>query len=74
MILLLATLSFQDPATGEIQEKYRALRPRPEELGIYQLDWAPNLKEAQERAAREGRPIFLIVVTNSYGDMFSGHC
>jgi hypothetical protein len=32
------------------------------------------LKAAKEKAAREERPIFLVVVTNSFGDLYSGHC
>jgi hypothetical protein len=31
-------------------------------------------KEARGRAAQEQRPILLLVVTNSYGDLFTGHC
>jgi hypothetical protein len=33
-----------------------------------------TLKEARDRAAKEEWPIFLVVVTNSFGDLFSGHC
>jgi hypothetical protein len=43
-------------------------------LAIFQLDWTPTLKDAKAKAAKERRPIFLIVVANSFGDMQSGHC
>jgi hypothetical protein len=57
-----------------ILDKFQSVRPQAADLALYQLDWMPNLKEARERAAKEERPIFLVVVTNSFGDLFSGHC
>jgi len=57
-----------------VLEKFQSIRPQAAELALYQLDWMPTLKEAKERAAREQRPILLVVVTNSFGDLFSGHC
>jgi hypothetical protein len=58
----------------KVLDKYRAARPDAKDLAIFQLDWTPTLKDAKARAAKEERPIFLIVVTNSFGDMRSGHC
>ena len=55
-------------------DKYRLLRPADNDLAIFQLDWVPSLKGATERAARERRPILLLVVTNSYSNLFTGHC
>ena len=66
----------QAPA-GEVQktlDKYRLFRPADKDLAIFQLDWMPTLKDARERAAKEQRPILLLVVTNSYGNLFTGHC
>lgn len=57
-----------------ILEKVRVARPGPSELAVYCHDWAPSLREARERAAKEKRPVFFVLVTNSYGDMLSGHC
>jgi hypothetical protein len=57
-----------------ILERFEAARPAAKELAVYEHDWAPTLAAAKERAAKENRPIFLIAVTNSYGDMFTGHC
>ena len=57
-----------------ILDKYRLFRPADKDLAIFQLDWVPTLKQARERAAREQRPILLLVVTNSYGNLFTGHC
>jgi hypothetical protein len=54
--------------------RVEAARPSPEELAIYSLDWAPTLAAAKERAAKEKRPVFLVFVTNSFGNICSGHC
>jgi hypothetical protein len=69
-------LHAQAPA-GDVRktlDRYRLFRPADKDLAIFQLDWVPTLKEATERAARERRPILLLVVTNSYGNLFTGHC
>jgi hypothetical protein len=58
----------------KVLDKYRAARPEPKDLAIFRLDWAPTLKDARARAAREQRPILLMVVTNSFGNVHSGHC
>jgi hypothetical protein len=75
-MLLLATwfAGLQDPSADQILEKFRAIRPAAGELGIYRLSWTAGLKEARERATKEQRPIFLLVCTNSYGNLFTGHC
>jgi hypothetical protein len=57
-----------------VLDKFASVRPQAADLAIYQLDWVPTLKAAKEKAAKEGRPIFLVVVTNSFGDLCSGHC
>ncbi len=58
----------------QVLDKYRSFRPGEKDLAIFQLDWASTLKDARERAAGEQRPILLIVVTNSYGNVYTGHC
>jgi hypothetical protein len=68
------TAAPQDDRTAPVLEKYRKFRPADSELGIYRLSWVATLKEARERAAKEERPIFLLVCTNSYGNLFTGHC
>src|SRR5262245_25436298 len=57
-----------------VLDKFRSVRPQAADLAIYQLDWMPTLKAAKEKAAKEERPIFLVVVRNSFGDLRSGHC
>jgi hypothetical protein len=58
----------------KVLDQFRAARPDVKSLAIFQLDWTPTLKAAKAKAAKEQRPILLIVVTNSFGDMHSGHC
>jgi hypothetical protein len=77
--LLAARFADAEPATKSpdvqrINDQYSALRPNPNDLAIYKLDWTPSLAAAKEKAATEQRPILLIVVTNSYGNTYTGHC
>lgn len=57
-------------------EAFQAARPADSELRVFQLDWAGSLKEAKERAAQEGRPIFFVSTTQleDAGDLKGGHC
>ena len=64
----------QDDSAKSILERYHALRPGAKDLAMYQLDWAPSLSEARERAARQKRPILLVIIHAQYGDLSSGHC
>lgn len=69
-----SVLSAQDAEAKRILARYEAMRPSAAELGMYRLDWAASLDDALERAAREGRPIFLVVIHAKYGDITGGHC
>ena len=64
----------QDRAADEARRKYEAARPSESELAMYKLDWAATLEEAQTRAAKERRPVFLVVIHAKYGNLFTGHC
>ena len=78
MRFLLAALlvAAQDPEFAAIEKRAKAARPSDDDLAFYSLNWAPSLKDARERAAKEKRPIFFIAVTNITGpdDVYSGHC
>jgi hypothetical protein len=64
-----------DPSdVKRVLDRFDYVRPAAADLALYQLDWMPTLMSAKEMAAKEQRPIFLAVVTNSFGDMYSGHC
>ena len=71
---MIAAESTSAPRVKKVLEKFRAVRPVASELRLFELDWAPTLAAAQKRAAREGRPVLLLVVRNSEGNLRSGHC
>ena len=75
LVLLAATIvPAQDSAVKSVLDRYENFRPGADELAMYQIDWAPSLAEAQKRARREKRPVFLVIIHAQYGDLTSGHC
>jgi len=60
----------------EILDEFEAVRPSAEDMTIYRHDWVATLKQAKNRAKKEGRPIFFIGNTNISGptNFYSGHC
>ena len=64
----------EDGAVKRILARYQAIRPAARDLGMYRLDWADSLDVALKRAAKEKRPICLIIIHAKYGDIASGHC
>ena len=75
MILLAATLApAQDREIQSVLDRYEDFRPGADDLAMYRIDWAPSLEEAQKRARREKRPVFLVIIHAQYGDLTSGHC
>ena len=64
----------QDENVSRVLAKFDRIRPSERDLAMYRLDWADSLSDAQKRAAREGRPIVLIIIHAKYGDILSGHC
>ena len=75
-VLLLATTfaPAQDSKVKSALDRYEDFRPGADDLAMYQIDWAPSLAEAQKRARREKRPVFLVIIHAQYGDLASGHC
>ncbi len=77
LILSLATVGIvqaQVAEVGAVLDRYRAFRPGKDDLAMYRIDWASSLEEAQRRALREKRPVFLVIIHAQYGDLSSGHC
>ena len=75
MILLAAApASAQDSSVKSVLDRYEDFRPQADDLAMYRIDWAPSLEEAQKRARREKRPVFLVIIHAQYGDLTSGHC
>ena len=75
-LLCALVLLAQEGETDRILKKVREARPSDDALAIYRHDWAPTWEEARGRAAKEGRPIFLVVNTNISGptNFYTGHC
>ena len=78
VLLLMFTVSLvADPPGPEVElilDKFELIRPQDRDLSLFKLDWEKTLKSALARAAREDRPVLLILVRNSNGDIFQGHC
>tara|TARA_B100001123_G_scaffold371883_1_gene435420 strand:- start:259 stop:510 length:252 start_codon:yes stop_codon:yes gene_type:complete len=74
-LLFLVGFAFaENPSAKRILAGYNTLRPTVNDLAMYRLDWEDSLHGALERAAKENRPICLIIIHAKYGDITSGHC
>lgn len=75
-LALLTALALQDDEATRILKRWETLRPSDSELSIYRLNWTMPFDEAVVRGAREGRPVFVMFVTNITAgtDFFTGHC
>ena len=77
LLLMFTVIVVADPPSREaevILDKFELIRPQERDLSLFKLDWEKTLKSALARAAREDRPVLLILVRNSNGDIFQGHC
>lgn len=73
-LILSAPAVAQNAEAKKALDRFTELRPGDDDLAMYRLDWAAELGEAQKRAAKEKRPVLLIVIHAKYGDMITGHC
>ena len=73
-VFLAGFVKGEDVDVKRILARYQAIRPTAKDLGMYRLDWADSLDGALKRAAKENRPVCLIVIHAKYGDIASGHC
>ena len=73
-VFLVGFVKGEDVDVKRILVRYQAIRPAAKDLGMYRLDWADSLDEALKCAAKENRPVCLIVIHAKYGDIASGHC
>jgi hypothetical protein len=46
--------------TKEVEELHQMLRPQPGESRWMEIDWYPSVWEARQKAAAEGKPLFLL--------------
>lgn len=74
LTLCLALSLLQD--TQRILDAFKAARPADADLAVFKLDWSASLDDAKARAAKEKRPVLLIVTTQTKdaGTLESGHC
>ena len=65
----------QDVNALRIQVQFLEAKPDAKRLAFYSLDWAMNLKDAKAKAAKEHRPILIVLNTNITAgtNFFSGH-
>jgi hypothetical protein len=73
-VLPAAAADLPPGTVADVRAQFRAAVPDPESFTVYCLDWAATLDEARQQAAAQGRPILLAVVTNSFGNLYTGHC
>ena len=73
-LFLSGFVTAEDAGVKRILARYQAIRPAAKDLGMYRLDWADSLEVALKRAAKENRPVCLIIIHAKYGDIASGHC
>ena len=74
VLLLSLVASAEDQAARKALARYSELRPSDEDLVMYRLDWEPDYDAALRRAAKENRPVFVVVIYAKYGQLYSGHC
>jgi hypothetical protein len=43
----------------EFEQLHRLIKPHPGEARYREIDWYPNIWEARQKAAREGKPLFI---------------
>ena len=44
---------------AEIERLHRLIKPQPVESRWMEIDWYPSVWEARQKAAKEGKPLFL---------------
>lgn len=64
----------QSTAAADTLARFAQLRPGDDALAMYRLDWAGSLDDALKTAAKDKRPVLLVVIHAKYGDMITGHC
>ena len=47
------------PSVAEFERLHRLIKPQPGESRWMEIDWHPSVWEARQKAAAEGKPLFL---------------
>lgn len=45
--------------TEQFEKLHKMLKPQPGESRWMEIDWHPNIWEARQKAARDGKPLFI---------------
>ena len=62
VVLAVGAVRADDPAplsTAEFDKLHAMIKPQRGEARWMEIDWHPNVWEARQKAAREGKPLFL---------------
>jgi hypothetical protein len=46
-------------STAEVEKLHQLIKPQPGESRWMEIVWYPNVWEARQRAAKEGKPLFI---------------
>jgi hypothetical protein len=63
VVLSIGTLRADEPrliGAVEFEKLHQLLKPQPGESRWMEIDWYPNIWEARQKAAAEGKPIFMM--------------
>ena len=62
MLLVTSLVRADEPAPLPVEQfdaLHRLIKPQPGESRWMEIDWHPNVWEARQKAAREGKPLFV---------------
>lgn len=73
--IAVSPLYAQEDTAKRIQTRFEKAKPDAKRLAFYSLDWEMSLNDARKRAAKEKRPILIVLNTNITAgvNFFSGH-
>ena len=63
LVVLTCPLSGGEPETlgdADFEQLHRMIQPQPGESRWMEIDWYPSVWEARQKAAAEGKPLFLM--------------
>jgi len=65
-LLVVSPVIAQEPGSLSVQQiegLHKMLRPQPGESRWMEIDWYPSIWEARQKAAQEGKPIFIMAAS-----------
>ena len=61
-LLVVSTVRAEEPAAlsaEQFEKLHQLIKPQRGEARWMEIDWDPNIWEARQKAAREGKPLFI---------------